>query len=411
MSAYVIGLCAVFALLTCCSAFFSSSETAFFSLNPLHLRRLSQRRPAAGARIHAILARPTRLLSTILIGNTVVNVAIAAVGFALAEHFLPGRGEAVSIPAVTILLIIFGEAGPKRIGLLFADRLTVYAAPVVQALTAAATPVRILLERITHAFEHVFRPRGKTLSEEEFTSVLEISSEEGILNPDEFAMINAIIRLEDLMASDVMTPRVDLIGIDLSEDPATYVHRARAARRNYLPLYRDQIDSVEGLLDVRKFLLDPAHDLQNARFDPFFVPENSPLNRLLMQFHREHLRVAVVVDEYGGTAGLITRGDILEEITGDIYSELVKPRPLFQSAGPHRWLVDANISLEELNRKLLLHLEAEGADRLSGWIAAHAGHVPQQGDVVEAQGCRVTVQQTRKQRVTLAQIEKLEAAE
>ena len=406
----LLTLILAFVALMCCSAFFSSTESAYFSLNPLHVRRIGQRRPAAGARIHDILAAPTRLLSTILIGNTIVNVAIAAIGFSIAERLVPGRGESISIPVVTALLILFGEVSPKRIGLLFSEQLAVLYAPVLPWLIRAATPLRALLERITRTFEPVFRPRGKTLSEEEFETVLEISGEEGILNADELAMITAIIRLEDLKVRNVMTPRVDLVGLDLGDDPAGYLARARGSKRNYLLMYRDRIDNVEGFLDVRKFLLDPQHALEAARVPPFYVPENTPVSQVLTQFLREHRRIAVVVDEYGGTAGVITRGDMLEEITGEIYSELNKPRPLFQAAGPHRWLVDANISLEEVNRRLRVRLEAEGADRIAGWIATHAGHVPQQDDVVETQGVRVTVLQTLKQRVTLVQIEKIGGA-
>ncbi|MCX6996636.1 MAG: CBS domain-containing protein, partial [Kiritimatiellaeota bacterium] len=282
-------------------------------------------------------------------------------------------------------------------------------APFVWVLGQALTPLRLLLERITRTLEPFIRPRGRTLSEEEFETVLDISNEEGILNADELAMIQAIIRLEDLRASNVMTPRVDLIGLDLNADPATFVPRARQAKRHYLLLYRDRVDAVEGFLDVRKFLLDPAHQLAAARLPPLFVPQNSPLSRLLNQFQTQQQRMAVVVDEFGGTAGVITRGDILEEITGEIYNELNKPRPIFQDAGPHRWLVDANISLDEINRKLRLSLAAEGADRLAGWITAQVGHIPQQGDAVAGPGCRVTVLQTIKQRITLAQIEKVEA--
>ena len=400
----------VLPVLLALSAFFSGTETAYFSLNPLDLRRLTQRRPRAGARVHAILAQPTRLLSTVLIGNTIVNVTLAAVAFSLAEHFFPAWGESISIPAVTLALIVFGEVGPKRLGLLFPEQLASLHAPFVLLLGRIFTPLRLLLERITRTLEPFIRPRGRTLSEEEFETVLDISNEEGILNADELAMIQAIIRLEDLRASNVMTPRVDLIGLDLNEDPATFVPRARQAKRNYLLLYRDHLDTVEGFLDVRKFLLDPGHDLAAARLPPFFVPHNSPLNQLLDQFQNQQRRIAVVVDEFGGTAGVITRGDILEEITGEIYNELNKPRPIFQDAGPHRWLVDANISLDEINRKLRLRLAAEGADRLAGWITAQVGHIPQQGDTVAGQGCRVTVLQTLKQRVTLAQIEKTEAA-
>ena len=391
------------------SAFFSGSETVFFSLDPLALRRLSQRNPAAGARIHAILNQPTRLLSTILIGNTIIGVALAALGFALAEKLFPAAlGELVAIVAVTCLLVVFGDALPKRIGLLWGEHLAPAHALILQPLERLFTPLRRLLERLTGALEPFFRPRGRTLSQEEFETVLDISNEEGVINADELAMVKAIIRMEDLRAGNVMTPRVDLIGFDLDDGPATLLARARQCKRNYLLLYRGNLDSVEGFVDVRKYLLDPQHQFETARLPAFFVPQNSPLSQLLNQFKKR--RIAVVVDEYGGTAGVVTRGDVLEEITGEIYNELNKPRPLFQAAGPHRWLVDANISLEEINRKLRLHLEAEGADRLAGWITAQAGHLPQQGDVVEAPGCRVTILQTLKQRVTLAQIEKLEAA-
>jgi putative hemolysin len=402
-----IGEIFAFLLLLAASAFFSSSETIFFSLNPLQVRRLSRRDAISGKRVHDLLANPTRLLSTILIGNTIANVAIAAVGFDIARRLVPGFGEAVAIPVVTALLVIFGEAGPKRLGLRLAEKLAPRYVVILSGLAIAFAPLRRVLELMTRKFEVLFRPRGRGMSEDEFKTVLEIGNEEGILNADELAMIKSIIQLEDMKASDVMTPRVDIIGIDLDDDPAGYVARAQAARRNYLPLYRGSIENVEGFLNVRRFLLDPEHRVERAREEAFFVPETTPLNRLLLQFQNEHRRVAIVVDEYGGVAGIVTRGDILEEITGEIYQELNKPRPLFQSAGPNRWLMDANFSLEELNRKLGLHLDAEGADRLAGWIAHHLGHLPEKDDVVVAQGVRVTVLQTIRLRVTLAQLEKL----
>ncbi|MCS6770629.1 MAG: hemolysin family protein [Kiritimatiellae bacterium] len=397
----------VFCGLLVCSAFFSSSETMFFSLNPLQIRRLSQRNPELGRKVHDLLANPTRLLSTILIGNTIVNVAIAAVGYNIAKRLVPGFGEAVAIPVVTVLLIIFGEAGPKRFGLKFAERFAPLYAPVLEGLAIAFSPLRSILEALTKRFEALFRPRGRGLSEDEFKTVLEIGNEEGILNADELAMIKSIIQLEDMKVSDVMTPRVDIIGLDLDGDSSEFVAKARAARRNFLPLYRGQLENIEGFLNVRRFLLDPDHNVERAREPPFFVPETMPLNRLLLQFQNEHRRIAIVVDEYGGVAGLVTRGDILEEITGEIYQELNRPRPLFQPAGPNRWLMDANFSLEELNRKLGLRLEAEGVDRLAGWITHHLGHLPEKDDVVVAQGVRVTVLQTVRLRVTLAQLEKL----
>lgn len=407
MMAATLLLLATFILLMLCSAFFSSSETVFFSLSPLDLRRLAERRASLAQQIHQIMSAPTRFLSTVLVGNTIVNVALAAVGYALVNRLLTHNAARVSIPLVTILLIIFGEAGPKRVGFLIPHQLAIIYAPIMSLLIRALAPIRAVVEGITRSMEPLFVPKGRTLSEEELETVLDVSEEQGIINEDELAMIKAIIHLEDLQAGDVMTPRVDIIGLDLANpDNALFLKTAREARRNFLLLYREHLDYVEGFLDVRKFLLDPAHSIAGATLPPFFVPQNSPLNRLLTQFQKERRRIAVVVDEYGGTAGVITRGDILEEITGDIYNELSKPRPVFQSAGPHRWIVDPEMSLEELNRRLLLNLRADNANRLSGWITEKLGRVPISNDVVEAEGCRVTVLQTIRQRVTLVMIEK-----
>ena len=396
--------------LLACSAFFSSAETAYFSIDPIQLRRMSKQRPATGERLRAILANPTRLLSTLLIGNTLVNVAIANVGYLLATRWFPAYAEAAAITAVTILLIFFGEVGPKNIGLLHTAVLVRWYGPLIQVCEVVLAPLRRMLDLISQRLATLFRPHGKTLSEEEFETVLDISREEGILNADELAMIKAIVDLEDLRAADVMTPRVDFIGLDLDDPDVEPLAAVRKSRRNFLILYHGQFDDIAGFLDVRKYLLDPAHSIAAATLPPVFVPESIQLNRLLVRFQKDKIRIAIVVDEYGGVAGLVTRGDILEEITGDIYNELSKPRPIFQSAGPHAWLVDANISLEELNRKLRLNLEADNADRLAGWITEHLGNVPKQDDVVEVQGVRVRVMQTIRLRVALAHIEKTDVA-
>ena len=403
-------LLAVFAVLLSWSAFFSSAETAYFSIDPLQLRRIAEQRPATGERLRALLATPTRLLSTILIGNTLVNIALSNVGYELAHRWIPAYDELVAIPVVTVLLVLFGEVGPKNVGLLYTTAIVQVYGPVLRFVERLLTPLRFLLDLVSRRLAHLFRPAGKTLSEEEFETVLDISREEGVLNADELAMIKAIVDLEDLHASDVMTPRVDFLGVDLADPAADPVAVARKARRNFLILYRGQFDEIAGFLDVRKFLLDPAHQVAAATVPPVFVPESVPLNRLLSRFQKDRIRIAIVVDEYGGVAGVVTRGDILEEITGDIYNELSKPRPIFQSAGPYAWLVDANISLEEINRKLRLDLQAETSDRLAGWITEHLGSVPKQDDVVEAQGVRVRVMQTIRLRVALAHIEKTEAA-
>lgn len=396
-----------FVLLLAASAFFSSAETAYFSLDPIAVKRIEKEHPKGGGAVRELLSQPTKLLSTVLIGNTLVNIVLTNAGYALVQRWVPDvYDEAVSVPLVTVLLLLFGEIGPKNYGLQHTSWMVRHYARPLRWLEAALRPLRWVLEGVSKRAAPWMRPAGKHLSGEEFETVLDISREAGVLNTEELAMIKSIMDLEDLRASDVMTPRVDFVGIDLDDEKEEPLEIARKARLNFLLLYHGHYDEIAGILDVRQYLLNPERGLEAAMRPATYVPESVPLNRLLTRFQKERIRVAVVVDEYGGTSGVVTRGDILEEVTGDIYNELSKPRPIFQSAGPHAWLVDANISLEELNRKLRLDLESETSDRLAGWIAEHLGSVPKQDDTVEAQGVRVRVMQTIRLRVTLAHIEK-----
>lgn len=401
----------VFVVLILISGFFSSAEVAYFSLNPIQLHRLSQVHASAAERIRLILHTPTRLLSTILIGNTVVNVGVSVLGFAIAETLVPGYGEEVAIVGMTFILLVLGEVAPKRVALLWPEKLATWYAPPITAIMAVLTPVRIGLEKITETFAHGFRVRGRTLTEEEFETVVELSQEKGVLDRDERVMVKGIIRLEDRRARDVMMPRVDIQGVDLNNREQDLETLALRSKVRQLVLYRDTIDRVEGFLDVRQYLLDPHHRVQAAWIPPLFIPESCPLDKLLSQLLRERRRAAIVVDEYGGTAGLVTRGDILEEITGEIDDEHAEHKLLFESTGPNRWIVDGQVSLEDINEALGLKLEAEGADRIAGWIAAQAERLPRPEDVVVAQGCRAVVQQMRKNRITLVRLEKIEVDE
>jgi putative hemolysin len=393
-------------LLLLCSAFFSSAETALFSLNPIQVHRIRRTHPAAADRISAMLLTPARPLSTILIGNTVVNVAAAGLGFVLASQLAPGFGKAIAIPVMTVLLLVFGEVAPKRLAMLRAERLACLYAPVLAGLMAVTAPVRAGLEWLTSRMgRHLHAPR-RGLSEDEFRTVVEVGREEGVLDEEERDMVDGIIRLEEQQASDVMTPRVDFIGIDLDDPLETNIEVATGVTFRYLPVYRGSPDHVEGFLDVPHFLLNGAHDIQASLVEPFSVPETAPLDSLLAMLQREHRRIAYVVDEFGGTAGLVTRGDILEEIVADVDNEYGEESLTIQAIGEKSWLVNGSTSLEDVNGELGLRLEAEGADRIAGWVSAQAERIPHAGETVEAQGCRATVQRVRRNRILNVVLEK-----
>jgi len=385
------------------SAFFSSSEVAFFSLNPLQIRRMKEQDKEQARRVERILAEPTQFLSTILIGNTMVNVAISFVLITLAVRIHPGHAEPIAMVISLTLLLIFGEIGPKRVAVTHPQTMAVlYAAPL-ERIIRLLTPLRVGLEKITDTFAHLFRPHGKGLSEEEFETVVELSREHGILDEEESDMVKGIIRLEDLRASDVMTPRVELIGIDLDDRNQDLVRLARTAGVRHLVVYQGQLDSVVGCLDVRRFLLDPDHRVVCALIPPLFVPEACPLNMLLLQFIREGRRSAVVVDEYGGTAGLVTRGDILEEITGDLDQEGASSAR-FEQVGENRWMVSGRVSLEDISDRLDIRFDEQGVDRISGWLTAKLERFAKPGDTVDTETFKLRVRKTRRRLPTLVEI-------
>lgn len=394
----------IMVLLLGCSAFFSSAELAFFSLDPLDIRRIKATTPLRGEMIQNLLHQPRRLLSSILIGNTLVNILATGTGHHLAEQLVGPQAALITVPTMFFLLLVFGEIGPKRLAVFFPDRLSMLYAPPLQICVVAATPVRIMLEGISHVLKPLFASASLELDADEFETVVELSAESGVLDAHEEHMVHAVLRLRDLQVADVMTPRVDLVGVDLDE-PDTLLENVRRARVRYLPMYRDDIDRVEGFLDVNRYLLDPLHEIDEARLPVVFVPELAALDKVLTLFLSQQNRVAMVVDEYGGTAGLVTRGDVVEEITGDLEDEHAEVSPLLEELSPTRYMVDASISLEELNRRLHLDLEAEGADRLSGWVMAQAEYLPRPGHRIEAQGVRVTVRHRRKNRITLVLLE------
>lgn len=389
------------------SAFFSSAETALFSINSLHIARIRNQHPAVAVRLETLLATPTRLLSTILIGNTIVNVCSAALGFVILTGLGVRHAEVVAIPVMTILLLLAGEVIPKRIAMRRAvATASVYAHPL-DICIRLFTPARFLLERFGQLFASHLTADGNSLSEDEFRTVVEVGEEEGVLNEEERTMVDGIIRLEESQASDIMTPRVDLTGIDLDDPTLSQMEAVRRCRFHYLPLYRETMDHIEGLLDVPAFLLAGARDIAAATLPPHFVPENAPLDALLAEFQRENRRIAIVSDEYGGTAGLITRGDIIEEIADDVDNEFSEQRDQIQPIAENQWLIAGDCSIEDVNYELNLDLDAEGADRIAGWVTAQMERIPHAGEFTEAQGCRVTVQRVRHQRILLVILEKL----
>ena len=389
----IILLLALFAL----SFFFSGSETILFSLTSAQRQRIAARSKAAGEDVAECLRDSALLLSTLLVGNTLVNFAIATLGYDLFADWIPAGGV-LAVPVMTVGLLAFGEITPKQIALRFAEELAPACARLLLFWRKVLAPLNFILKSASRAFHRSLERERRALSDEELMSVLEASAERGDFAPEDAEMIEGVLRLSELCANDEMTPRVDMQVYDVDLPPDLREALLEKSTHRYLPMINRTPDVVMGIYDRETKKPEAA----------LFVPETVTLDDLLVTFRRSGKAVAIVLDEYGGTAGLISIDDILELIFGPKVFSRPDAEPMIVRKGPSTWVIDARANLDEVNRELGVELEAEDADRLSGWVAYHAERLPHVGQEIKADGCRATILKRRHRRVALVQIEVVE---
>lgn len=390
MTAALIVLPVLFAL----SAFFSSAETVLFSLTGAQRARIKARSPDADVRIGKCLDDKAALFSTLLVGNTFVNFAISTLGYYLLSGWIPSGGW-LAVPVMTVLLLLFGEITPKRLALKYTEEIAPLYARMLWFWRAIFTPFNAVLRMSSKAFSPMLARERRALSDGELISVMESAAEHGEVTAVDAEMVEGVLRLSELCANDEMTPRVDIVGYDIDLDEASRAAALAGAKHRYLPVFRRTPDAIEGVIDVDTGRIE----------DALFVPETVTLDDLLATFAKSGKPLAIVMDEYGGTAGIISVNDVLELIVGPGVFQNPKAEPEIVQKGANVWEIDARASLDEINRALDIELEAEDADRLSGWVQFHAERIPHVGQEIEADGCRATVLKRRHRRVMSVRLE------
>lgn len=382
------------------SAFFSGSETVLFSLTGSQRARIRERSPKADARISRCLSDKAVLFSTLLVGNTFVNFIISTVGYCLFDNLGFDGSGLLALPVMTLLLLLFGEITPKRLALRYAEEIAPFCARLLWFWRTILSPFNFVLRFTSRAFAAALERERRALSDDELVSVMEAAAEHGDVTAADAQMVEGVLRLSELCANDEMTPRVDIVGYDIDLDATARAAALAGAKHSHLPVFRRTPDAIEGVIEVATGKIE----------DALFVPETVTLDDLLETFAKSRKQLAVVLDEYGGTAGIITPNDILELIVGPGVFANPDEEPAIVRKGLNVWEIDARASIDEINRALDVELEAEDADRLSGWVQFHAERIPHVGQEIEADGCRATVLKRRRRRVTLVRLEVLKRA-
>ena len=393
MTAALIALFPLFLL----SAFFSSAETVLFSLTGSQRARIKSRNPGADIRIGMCLDDQAALFSTLLVGNTFVNFAISTLGYYILSSLIPSGGW-LAIPVMTVLLLLFGEITPKRLALKYTEEIAPLYARMLWFWRTIFTPFNFVLRMSSRAFSPMLARERRALSDGELVSVMESAAEHGAVSAAEAERVEGVLRLSELCANDEMTPRVDIVGYDIDLDETKRAASLVGVKHRYLPVFRRTPDNIEGIIDVDTGKIE----------DALFVPETVTLDDLLATFAKSGKPLAIVMDEYGGTAGIISVDDILELIVGPGVFRNPNAEPEIVQKGQNLWEIDAKASIDEINRTLDVELEAEDADRLSGWVQFHAERIPHVGQQIVADGCRATVLKRRHRRVVSVRLEVLE---
>jgi putative hemolysin len=413
LAAAVLAL--VLLVLVAGSALFSAIEVSFFSMQPLHIERLRNSRAAFADTLSRLMENPRRLLSAILLADALINLPLIVLCL-----YLMRTQASLWWPFWVVALAIFGivvflcDLVPKVVALIEPYRIARLGVSVMRVVMPIVDPVAIYLQRFAEFMAERLTPArfhgASFLSEEELGTLVELSAEEGTLHEAESEMIQEIIKLGDKTARDCMTPRVDsfMQPDDLTNDEI--IPKLRAGRHRFVPIYGATPDDILGVLDVRRFLLAPALPYVELLTPASFVPETMKAIDLLKSFLQHPQRIAIVVDEHGGTEGVITLSDIVEEIISDAVPQ-AEEELYIEALGNGRLIVNGNARLDDINEMLGSELAEEGIDTIGGLIFNRIGALPKTGNTLEIEGLVLTVRRVSRKRVEEVLIEPKEPGE
>ncbi len=390
------------------SFFFALAESALFSLGKWQVQQLAEKRPAAGGLVARLLAEPHHLLATIVLGNTVANASILAISLSVTPW--DWWSLATELPALLVLILVGCEVIPKTLAVRSPEPWAARVAVPMHFLLSVTRPLREVAQRIDTAIITALVPkswksRGPVLSDEEYQELLELAYQQGTLARSEKEIILQIVGLDRQTVKDVMKPRARMAAIadDLSVEEM--IAAARKYKHSRLPMYDETPDTIVGVLNVRSLLLDPGMDLADAIEFPSFVPESMNLLQLLKSLQRQQRGLAIVLDEYGGTAGVVTMQDILEEMVGEIRGEGEAEGFVMEKLGPGKWRVNGTMRLEDFRREYPALGEVPEVDTMAGLLVAQKETVPAVGESVVFRGLKLTATVADERRVRELMVE------
>lgn len=399
-------------LLVLMSAFFSSSETALINMSKIRLKHLVKEKVKNADKLEKLYEDSNKLIGAILIGNNIVNVATSSIATIITTSRFSNAGLGISVGLTTLVILIFGEITPKNLALKNSESISLFVAPIILFLVRIFTPILFILNNISNLLSALLGQRNDdkkpTITQDELKTIVDVSNQEGVLETDETEMIQNIFEFKDLTVDDIMIQRMDIVAIsaDMSYDEIIDVFKNRQLSR--LPIYEDTIDDIIGVLYAKDLFFTEQSkedfDIKSVMREPVFVNEFVKISDFFKKMQQVKTHIAIVLDEYGGVAGIVTMEDLVESIVGDIYDEYDQQDEEVRKLKENIYVINGNSKLTEIQELLQVELVSKDYESLGGYLMDKMGKIPTQGDIYEDENFKFVISSMDKNRINKVKV-------
>lgn len=400
------------------SAFFSSAETALTTANRIRMRTLAEDGDKRAARVLRITDDSGKMLSAILIGNNIVNLSASSIATSLAIELWGSVGAGIATGVLTLLILIFGEISPKTLATIHAEKIALLYSGSIEFLMKVLTPVIFIINKLSMGFLFLLRvdphANSQQMTEEELRTIVDVSKESGVIESEEHEMINNLFDFGDAQAKEVMVPRIDMTFANINSSYDELIEIFQEDKFTRLPVYEETTDNVVGILNMKDLLLykEKEHfSVRDIMREPYFTYEHKNTAELFIEMRKSSISLAIVLDEYGATAGLITLEDLLEEIVGEIRDEYdTDEEDSIVQLNEREFIVQGSTNLEDLCEELDLDFTSEDYDTIGGYLIGLLDHLPEKNEIIITDDdVLLRVEQMDKNRIEKIYIKKPEA--
>ena len=395
------------------SGFFSASETSLMSLSKIRIRHMQEEGVKGAKLVASLIEDSNKLLSTILVGNNVVNIAATSISTSLFMTLLGSNGVPVATAVMTVLVLLFGEITPKTIAANNSEKVAIFVSRPIKVIIFILKPVVWVFNLVTGVIFKILGVKDKSnqpyITEEELKTMVNVGHEEGVLEIEEREIINNVFQFGDMQAKEAMVQRLDMIAINSEDKYEEIIEMFKNEKFSRMPVYNESIDDIIGILNIKDIIFLSDEEIQQFNIkdyirEPFFTYEFKKITQLLEEMKIEKSQMAIVVDEYGGTAGLITIEDLVEVIVGDIEDEYDDYDKEIEVVKEDEYIVDGSAKLDDISELIGVNMESEEFDSVGGLIIGELGRFPDNKEEVTLNKIRFVVEEVDKNRIKKVRI-------